>query len=215
MIDPSHGASPTRAPDPPAPVRSVRSPRSRCWWPDGDEPTDGLMAAYHDEEWGVPARGDATLFERLALESFQAGLSWSTILHKRAAFRRAFAGFDPATVAAFTPADVRRLLADAAIVRNRAKIEATVANARGVVAIAREAGSFDAWLWGHLDGPPRRLRPTATRADIPSTDPLALRLSRELRERGFRFVGPTIVYAFLKSVGMVDDHLPGCWRYRG
>ncbi len=189
--------------------------RPRCWWAPGTEPRDPLMVAYHDDEWGVPAHGDAALFERLALESFQAGLSWSTILHRRDAFRRAFAGFDPATVAAFTPTDVGRLLADAAIVRNRAKIEATVANARGVVAIAREAGSFDGWLWDQLDGPPRRLPPTATRADVPSTDPLALRLSRELRERGFRFVGPTIVYAFMQSVGMVDDHLPDCWRYGG
>ena len=173
------------------------------------------MAAYHDSEWGVPAHGDAVLFERLALESFQAGLSWSTILRKREAFRLAFAGFEPAAVAAFGPADVERLLEDAGIVRNRAKIEATIANARGVLAIAGEAGSFDAWLWGHLDAPPRRLPPTATRADVPDADPLARSVARDLRARGFRFVGPTIVYAFMQSVGIVDDHLPGCWRYSG
>ena len=173
------------------------------------------MAEYHDSEWGVPAHGDTALFERLALESFQAGLSWSTILHKRRAFREAFAGFDPTTVAAFGPADVERLVADAGIVRNRAKIHATIGNARGVLEIARESGSFDSWLWAHVEGPPRRLPPGATHADVPSTDPLAHRLSRELRERGFRFVGPTIVYALMQSVGMVDDHLPACWRYGG
>ena len=221
MIDPPDEARAPYmpdAPDPselPAPDRPTRSPLPRCWWPAGAEPADVLMAAYHDEEWGVPAHGDGVLFERLALESFQAGLSWSTILHKRPAFRRAFAGFEPATVAAFTPSYVQRLLADAGIVRNRAKIEATIGNARGELEIAREAGSFDAWLWGQLDGPPRRLPPGSTRDDVPSADPLAHRLSRDLRDRGFRFVGPTIVYAFMQSIGMVDDHLPGCWRYGG
>ena len=189
--------------------------RRRCWWPAGTEPADAVMAEYHDSEWGVPAHGDTALFERLALESFQAGLSWSTILHKQRAFREAFAGFDPATVAAFGPPDVERLVADAGIVRNRAKIQATIDNARGVLEIARESGSFDSWLWTHVDGLPRRLPPQATYADVPSADPLAHRLSRELRDRGFRFVGPTIVYAFMQSIGMVDDHLPGCWRYRG
>ncbi len=173
------------------------------------------MVAYHDEEWGVPAHGDAVLFERLALESFQAGLSWSTILHKRPAFRRAFADFEPATVAAFDVSDVRRLVEDAGIVRNRAKIEATIGNARGVLEIARKAGSFDAWLWGQIAGLPHRLPPGSTRDDVPSADPLAHRLSRYLRDRGFRFVGPTIVYAIMQSIGMVADHLPGCWRYRG
>lgn len=173
------------------------------------------MIAYHDAEWGVPVHDDTTLFERLALESFQAGLSWSTILHKRQAFRHAFAGWEPARVAAFGARDVERLVGDARIVRNRAKIEATIGNARGVIEIAREAGSFDAWLWGQLDGPPRRLPPGATEGDVPSADPLAHRVSLALRGRGLRFVGPTIVYAFMQSVGMVDDHLPGCWRYGG
>ena len=221
MIDPPDEARALRMPDAsdpselPAPGSPTRSPLSRCWWPAGAEPADVLMAAYHDEEWGVPAHGDTVLFERLALESFQAGLSWSTILHKRPAFRRAFAEFEPATVAAFDASDVRRLVGDAGIVRNRAKIEATIGNARAVLEIAREAGSFDAWLWGQLDGPPRRLPPTATRKNVPSAGPLAHRLSRDLRDRGFRFAGPTIVYAFMQSVGMVDDHLPGCWRYGG
>lgn len=190
-------------------------PRVRCWWPVGTEPADAAMAEYHDSEWGVPAHGDTALFERLALESFQAGLSWSTILHKRPAFREAFAGFDPASVAAFGAPDIERLVADAGIVRNRAKIQATIGNARGVLEIARESGSFDSWLWAHVEGSPRRLPPGATHADVPSADPLAHRLSRELRERGFRFVGPTIVYAFMQSIGMVDDHLPACWRYGG
>ncbi len=196
--------------DPPALL-----PLPRCWWFGGVEPTDRAMVAYHDEEWGVPVHGDSTLFERLALESFQAGLSWSTILHKRQAFRDAFAGWEPARVAAFGARDVERLVGDARIVRNRAKIEATIGNARGVIEIAREAGSFDAWLWGQLDGPPRRLPPGATQDDVPPADPLAHRVSLALRGRGLRFVGPTIVYAFMQSVGMVDDHLPGCWRYRG
>ena len=190
-------------------------PLPRCWWLAGAEPTDPMMVAYHDTEWGVPAHGDSTLFERLTLESFQAGLSWSTILHKRPAFRDAFAEFEPTNIAAFGAEDVRRLVEDVGIVRNLGKIEATIGNARVVVEIAREAGSFDAWLWGQLDGPPRRLPPDATREDVPSADPLAHRLSRDLRDRGLRFVGPTIVYAFMQSVGMVDDHLPGCWRYRG
>lgn len=194
---------------------AATEPRVRCWWPAGTVPADTAMVAYHDSEWGIPAHGDAALFERLALESFQAGLSWSTILHKRRAFREAFAGFDPAAVAAFGPPDIERLAADAGIVRNRAKIQATIGNARGVLEIARERGSFDAWLWEQVEGAPRRLPPGATHADVPSADPLAHRLSRELRERGFRFAGPTIVYAFMQSVGMVDDHLPGCWRYGG
>ena len=188
-------------------------PLPRCWWAPGEIPRDRAMAEYHDVEWAVPAHGDAVLFERLALESFQAGLSWSTILHKRQAFRRAFAGFDPSAVAEFGEVDVARLLGDAGIVRNAAKIAATIRNARGVLGIAREAGSFDAWLWGRLDGPPRRLPADATRSDVPDADPFAHRLSRDLRDRGFRFVGPTIVYAFMQSIGIVDDHVPGCWRY--
>ncbi len=187
----------------------------RCWWAPGEVPADALMVAYHDEEWGVPVHDDAELFERLALESFQAGLSWSTILHRRDGFRRAFAGFDPVAVAAFGDADVARLLADPGIVRNRAKVEATIRNARGVLAIARDLGSFDAYLGSMVPGPAARLPPTAGRGDVPASTPAAERLSKDLRGRGFGFVGPTIVYAFMQSVGLVDDHVPDCFRYRG
>jgi DNA-3-methyladenine glycosylase I len=173
------------------------------------------MTRYHDEEWAVPVHDDTELFERLALESFQAGLSWSTILRKREAFRAAFRGFDPRLVAAFDERDRARLLADAGIVRNRAKIEAVIGNASAALAIERESGSFDAYLRAWVPGPPSRLPPTATRADLPATTPLSDRLSADLRARGFRFVGSTIVYAFMQSVGLVDDHLPTCFRYRG
>lgn len=173
------------------------------------------MCAYHDDEWAVPVHDDVDLFERLALESFQAGLSWSTILRKRPAFRAAFRGFAPASVAEFGPADRVRLLADAGIVRNRAKIEATIANARAVLVVAEELGSFDAYLGQWAPAPPPRLPSGATAAEVPATSPLAGRLSADLRRRGFAFVGPTIVYAFMQSVGIVDDHLPGCFRYRG
>ena len=188
----------------------------RCWWAAGEEPRDPLMVAYHDEEWGVPVHDDTALFERLALESFQAGLSWSTILHKREAFRAAFAGFDPTVVAAFNEADRSRLLADAGIVRNRAKIDAAIGNAAGVVAIQAEHGALDAYLWRFVGGAPRRLPPSVrTWADVPPMTPGSEALSADLKGRGFRFVGPTVVYAFMQSVGMVDDHLPGCFRYGG
>jgi DNA-3-methyladenine glycosylase I len=184
----------------------------RCW---GGDPRDPLMTRYHDEEWGVPVRDDVELFERLALESFQAGLSWSTILRKREAFRLAFRGFDPAVVARFDEADRARLLADAGIVRNRAKIEATIGNAAGVLAIQAEHGSFARYLSTQVPDPGRRLPPDATTSDVPAATPVAGTLSADLRRRGFRFVGPTIVYAFMQSVGLVDDHLPGCHRYAG
>jgi DNA-3-methyladenine glycosylase I len=171
------------------------------------------MVEYHDTEWGVPCHDDQELFERLALESFQAGLSWSTILNKRAAFRDAFRGFEPAVVAAFDDADRERLMADAGIVRNRAKIDATIGNAAGVLELAREFGSFDAYLASMVPGPPARLPAEATGDDIPATTPVSDALSRDLKARGFRFVGSTIVYAFMQSVGLVDDHLPGCFRY--
>ena len=185
---------------------------ARCW---GGDPRDPLMTRYHDEEWGVPVHDDAELFERLALESFQAGLSWSTILRKREAFRLAFRGFDPAVVAGFDDADRARLLADAGIVRNRAKIDATIGNAAGVLAVRSEHGSFARYLSAHVPEPGRRLPPDATGGDVPVTTPVAEALSADLRRRGFRFVGPTIVYAFMQSVGLVDDHLPGCHRYAG
>jgi DNA-3-methyladenine glycosylase I len=183
---------------------------ARCWWAGSDQ----LMTAYHDDEWGVPVHDDVELFERLALESFQAGLSWSTILRKRASFRAAFEGFDPAVVAAYDDADRARLMADAGIVRNRAKIDATIGNAAAFLTTAREFGSFDAYLTGMVP-PARSLPRTAVMGEIPAATPDADRLSADLRRRGFKFVGSTIVYAFMQSVGLVDDHLPGCFRYRG
>jgi DNA-3-methyladenine glycosylase I len=173
------------------------------------------MVAYHDTEWGVPVSDDTELFERLALESFQAGLSWSTILRKREAFRAAFRGFRPAVVAAFGDEDRARLMADAGIVRNRAKIDATIANGAAFLTVTAGFGSFGAYLETHVPPPPRILPAVATSADIPATTPASDALSRDLRGRGFRFVGSTIVYALMQSVGLVDDHLPGCFRYRG
>jgi DNA-3-methyladenine glycosylase I len=171
------------------------------------------MVAYHDDEWGVPCHDDLELFERLALESFQAGLSWSAILNKREAFRAAFRGFDPRVVAGFDDADRARLMADAGIVRNRAKVDATIGNAVAFLAIGAEFGSFDAYLASMVPGPPVRMGAGTDAGDIPSTTPASDALSRDLRARGFRFVGSTIVYAFMQSVGLVDDHLPRCFRY--
>jgi len=172
------------------------------------------MVAYHDDEWGVPVHDDVELFERLALESFQAGLSWSTILRKRPAFRAAFAGFDPHVVAAFGTPERERLMADAGIVRNGAKIDATIGNAAALLRTADEFGSFDAYVASVVPPPPGRLPATAVSGEIPATTPTSDALSADLRRREFRFVGSTIVYAFMQSVGLVDDHLPGCFRYR-
>ncbi len=171
------------------------------------------MVAYHDDEWGVPVHDDVELFERLALESFQAGLSWSTILRKREAFHAAFRGFDPAVVARFDDDDRVRLMADAGIVRNRAKIDATIENAAAVLATAAEFGSFAAYLDSIVPAPPARQPAAADLASVPAATPVSDALSADLRRRGFRFVGSTIVYAFMQSVGLVDDHLPGCFRY--
>jgi DNA-3-methyladenine glycosylase I len=174
----------------------------RCRWA-GSDPD---YLAYHDEEWGRPLRGDDALFEMLALEGFQAGLSWLTILRKRPAFRSAFAGFRIAKVAAFDERDVERLMGDAGIVRNRAKVEATIGNAQA----ARELGGdgLSELLWSFA--PPPRKRRLRTFAEIPAETTESKALSKELKQRGFRFVGPTIVYALMQSVGMVDDHLAGC-----
>jgi DNA-3-methyladenine glycosylase I len=171
------------------------------------------MVRYHDEEWGTPCHDDTELFERLALESFQAGLSWSTILHKRDAFRLAFRGFDPAVVARFDDADRERLMADAGIVRNRQKIDATIGNAAAWLAIGHEFGSVDSYLETLVPGPPRRLGPGVSSGEIPARTPESDALSKDLGRRGFRFVGSTIVYALMQSIGLVDDHLPGCLRY--
>ena len=188
----------------------------RCWWSGADsERRDPLMVAYHDDEWGVPCHDDVELFERLALESFQAGLSWSTILRKRETFRAAFEGFDPRVVAAYDDADRARLMADAGIVRNGAKVDATVGNAAALLATSAAFGSFDRYLGSIVPGPPAPLPATARSGGLPATTPISDALSKDLKARGFRFVGSTIVYAFMQSVGLVDDHVPGCFRYRG
>lgn len=173
------------------------------------------MQAYHDHEWGVPVSDDVELFERLALEGFQAGLSWSTILRKREAFRAAFRGFEPALVARFEAADRERLLSDAGIVRNRMKIDATIGNAAAFLLVVDELGSFDSYLRSVVPLRPPPWPAGTTLADLPAKTADSERLSRDLTRRGFRFVGSTIVYAFMESVGLVDDHLPGCFRYRG
>jgi DNA-3-methyladenine glycosylase I len=189
----------------------------RCWWAGspGSARPDPRMVAYHDDEWGTPVHDDAELFERLVLESFQAGLSWQTILNKREAFRQAFRGFDPAVVAAFDDDDRARLMADAGIVRNRAKIDATLENARVFLELAARHGSFDGYLRSVVTEPPAPLPRSARGGDIPATTAASDALSADLKRHGMRFVGSTIVYAFMQSVGLVDDHLPGCFRYRG
>ncbi|TAK02876.1 MAG: DNA-3-methyladenine glycosylase I [Chloroflexota bacterium] len=183
----------------------------RCWWAEGD----ARMRAYHDTEWGVPVDDDIELFDRLTLEAFQAGLSWQTILNKRDSFQAAFRGFDPAIVAGFDDTDRARLMADAGIVRNRAKIDATIGNARAFLDVVGEFGSFDAYLATLVPRPATRLPRDAVAGSIPATTPISDALSKDLKRRGFRFVGSTIVYAFMQSVGLVDDHLPVCFRYRG
>jgi len=179
----------------------------RCAWVGDDQE----YRRYHDEEWGVPLHGDRALFEKMALEGFQAGLSWITILRRRPGFRQAFAGFDPVRVARFDEQDVERLLADAGIVRNRAKIEATISNAALVRDMAD--GELDELMWSFAPAGSAvvRARP-AGMGDVPAVTPESTALSKELRGRGFRFVGPTTMYALMQSAGMVDDHLAGCWR---
>lgn len=184
--------------------------RPRCGWCTEDP----LYQAYHDREWGVPVHDDQVLFEFLVLEGAQAGLSWLTILRKREAYRRAFAGFDPARVAAFTDAHLARLLQDEGIVRNRLKISSARDNARAFLRVQAEFGSFDAYLWPFIGGRPRVNRP-ASLAEVPAVTPEAEALSRDLKRRGFRFVGPTIMYAFMQATGMVDDHVATCWKRRG
>ena len=172
-----------------------------------------LYARYHDTEWGVPVHDDHVLFEFLVLEGAQAGLSWETILNKREHYRKAFAGFDPAKVARFTPAKVAKLLENPGIVRNRLKVAGTVKNAKAFLAVQKEFGSFDAYVWGFVGGKPIRSR-RRTMRDIPATTPESDALSRDLKKRGFTFVGSTIIYAFMQAVGMVDDHVDACWKRR-
>jgi DNA-3-methyladenine glycosylase I len=170
------------------------------------------MVEYHDREWGVPQRDDRALYEFLVLEGAQAGLSWMTILRKREGYRRAFAGFDPEAVARFGDADVARLLADASIVRNRAKVAAAIANARALLAVREERGSFAEHLWSFVDGQP--LQPARrSLADVPAETPEARAVSRDLRRRGFGFVGPTIVYSLMQACGLVNDHVTTCFRW--
>ena len=188
---------------PVASVDGVETPRVRCAWAD----TAPEYAAYHDEEWGTPLRGDDALFERICLEAFQSGLSWITILRKRPAFRAAFAGFAIDAVAAFTPQDEERLLTDAGIIRNRAKITAAVRNARAAQELD---GGLDALLWSFAPDPPPP-RP-ATIADVPATSPASVAMAKELKRRGFAFVGPTTAYALMQATGMVDDHIAACFR---
>lgn len=181
----------------------------RCAWAGGDP----LLIAYHDREWGVPVHDDRTLFEFLVLEGAQAGLSWLTILRRREAYRRAFAGFDPAVVAVFGKSDVERLLADPGLIRNRRKIEAAVGNARAFVAVQEEFGSFDAYIWRFTGG---RVIHNAWRCleDLPAATPLSTALSQDLKRRGFSFVGPTICYAHMQATGMVNDHTIDCFRWK-
>jgi DNA-3-methyladenine glycosylase I len=178
----------------------------RCPWPGGDP----LYVAYHDEEWGVPERNDRALFEKLALDSFQAGLSWITILRKRPAFRAAFDGFDPEKVARYDARKVDALLGDAGIVRHRGKIEATIKLA-GVTLDMRASGGLAKHLWGFVDGRPVQNSPRTAR-DVPTETPVSRAISQDLRARGANFVGPTIVYAFMQAVGMVNDHFVDCHR---
>ena len=180
---------------------------TRCEWAQGSE-----LIPYHDTEWGVPVHDDTIHFEFLVLEGAQAGLSWLTILKRRAGYRKAFAGFDPAKVARFTPARVEKLLTDPGIIRNRAKVESAVRNAKAFLSVQKEFGSFDTYLWGFVGGRPvvnkwRRL------AQVPPTSPASETLSADLRRRGFAFVGPTVCYAHLQATGLVNDHLVGCFRY--
>jgi DNA-3-methyladenine glycosylase I len=182
--------------------------QSRCAWA-GNDP---LMRAYHDDEWGAPTHADRKLFEMLILEGAQAGLSWSTILNKRSGYRAAFAEFDPTVVAQFTPQQCADLLLSPGIVRNRLKIQAAVRNAQAFLRVQAEFGSFDAYLWRFVEEQPVQNAWT-TLADVPAHTAISDALSRDLRKRGFTFVGSTICYAFMQSVGMVNDHLITCFRH--
>ncbi len=177
----------------------------RCSWA-RSEP----MITYHDEEWGVPLHDDRMLFELLCLEGAQAGLSWETVLRKRDRYRSLFKDFDPAAVARITPARIEKILADPGIIRNRAKIESVVANAKALLEVRKEFGSFDAYVWSFVDG--KRTARRRSPSKIPSSTPESEAMSRDLRARGFRFVGPTICYAFMQAAGMVNDHLASCFR---
>ena len=179
----------------------------RCAWPKSD-----LDRAYHDREWGVPLHDDRMLFEFLVLEGAQAGLSWSTVLKRREGYRAAYLGFDPRVVAGFGEEQEARLLADAGIIRNRAKVRSSIVNAQAFMTVQQEFGSFDAYIWSFVDGEPIQ---NAWRSldELPATTPLSHEISADLRRRGFTFVGPTIVYAHMQATGMVNDHVVGCFRH--
>jgi DNA-3-methyladenine glycosylase I len=185
------------------------SAQRRCAWAEGSD----AYRAYHDAEWGTPVHDDRTFFEFIVLEGAQAGLAWSTILARRDGYRRAFAGFDPARVARFRDADVVRLMLDTGIVRNRAKVASAIGNARAFLDVQREHGSFDAYVWRFVGGAPRQ-NAWHSLGDVPAQTDEAKALSKDLRARGFRFVGPTIVYAFMQATGLVNDHLVTCPRWR-
>jgi DNA-3-methyladenine glycosylase I len=191
-------------------LRAVPKDVRRCAWAPASDPR---YLAYHDEEWGVPSHDDRHLFEMLVLEGAQAGLSWSTILNKREGYRTAFAGFDAAKVARFTPTRVERLMTDPRIVRNRLKIESAVSNAARVLEVREELGSLDEYVWSFVDG-----RPLVGRwkglGDIPAETAESRAMSKDLKRRGFRFVGPTVCYAFMQACGLVNDHVTACFRYR-
>lgn len=180
----------------------------RCGWCEKDD----LYRQYHDREWGVPVHDERTLFEFLILETMQAGLSWHTVLKKREAFRAAYHNFGVNTVARFTSNDVERLMLDAGIIRNRAKITASIANAQAFLRVAEEWGSFDAYIWNFVDGRPV-INAWSALSHLPATTPLSDRISKDLRARGFAFVGSTVVYAHMQATGMVNDHLTSCFRY--
>jgi DNA-3-methyladenine glycosylase I len=183
---------------------------TRCHWAENGSP---LYTAYHDEEWGVPQHDDRVLFEFLILEGAQAGLSWSTILNKRENYRKAFSGFDLRKVAKYDKAKIGKLLLDPGIVRNRLKVEATVVNARAFIEVQKEFGSFDAYIWQFVGGKPRR-NAWSSQKQVPASTAESDAMSKDLKRRGFKFVGSTIMYAFMQATGMVDDHTAGCFRWK-
>lgn len=180
----------------------------RCQWA-----KDQLLAEYHDKEWGVPQHNDTKLFELLILEGAQAGLSWSTILKRRESYRKAFDNFDASKIAKYTKQDVKRLLADEGIIRNRLKVESTIDNARHFLEVQKEFGSFDRYLWGFVDDKPIQNK-FKKLSDIPASTQLSDKISKDLKKRGFRFVGTTICYAYMQAIGMTNDHTTDCFRYR-
>ena len=191
-------------------MRSTASPDKRCSWVNVDDP---LLLEYHDREWGVPVHSDHKHFEVLVLSGAQAGLNWSLVLKKREGYRRAFDRFDPERVARYSEKQRRALLADPQIIRNRMKIEAAVRNARAFLKIQEEFGGFDAYCWRFVGGTPKLSTWKATR-QIPATSPGSEALSKDLKQRGFSFVGPTVTYAYMQAAGLVNDHLVGCFRYQ-